>query len=120
MIQADNTIFDSLVFKPTKNNTLVLAEPYIYKDIVVPAGFETNGEDSPRWSWPLGFPPFKPLYAPAFVVHDYMLEQDKSSEGAKKANTYWAELMLKAEDSKKVRIAVWCMDAYWKYVRRVS
>ena len=102
-----------IVTRPTPANTREVLEDYRYKDIVVPKGFETNGEDSPVWAWVLGFPPFKPKYEPAYMVHDYMISVAKTWQDIEKANKYWAEIMLDVEDTTKVSIAIKCMNAYW-------
>lgn len=114
-------IFD-IHMQPTERNTQVLTKPYTYNGITIPAGFESNGEDSPVWSWPLGFPPFKPLYAPAYFMHDYILDPENTGsivwDNVDEANDKWAEIMLKVDPSKKVKWAIKCMYAYW-WARRL-
>jgi len=53
-------------------NVYRLLEPITYKDLTVPAGFESDGASVPRFFWRSVFPPgdSKALYA-AFV-HDYI------------------------------------------------
>lgn len=103
-----------LAIKPRRDNKLELLEDYKYKDVCVPKGFVTNGQDSPRWSWVLGFPPFKPEYAPAYVVHDYLLSIAKTEYEIRLANEYWAKIMLKIDSGKRVRTAVWFFEMYWE------
>ena len=115
-----------LQLQPTEGNTQVLCNEYIYKDVVVPKGFETNGQDSPRLSWMFGLPPFKPKYAPAYIVHDYMINQAKLEKDAVKgwqmivkANNYYEELMRACEDKEWfVNIVCWSVKKYWT-IRKV-
>ena len=101
----------------TERNTQVLLEDYEIMGVVIPKGYETNGQDSPRWSWSLGFPPFKPMYSPAYVVHDYLIskayENNSFMESVKAANKTWADIMLEVDPSKQVKVAIWCLNKYW-------
>ena len=103
----------------TALNTRVVLEDYTYRDITIPTGFETNGEDSPIWAWSLGFPPFKPKYEPAYMMHDYILDPENTGQAVLAnvdlANEYWEELMLIVEDTFKVRCAIICTKLYWEY-----
>lgn len=103
----------NIVSKPTRDNKRKLVRAYQYRDVIVPRGFETNGEDSPRWAWILGFPPFKPKYEPAYMVHDYMISVANTWQDIEKANEYWAEIMICIEDTARTSIAIKCMNAYW-------
>lgn len=45
----------------------------------VPAGFVSDGASTPRWTWVL-FPPWAD-YGQACVLHDYLLEYKKCTDG---------------------------------------
>jgi hypothetical protein len=72
----------------TIDNKQVLLEDYTYRDITVPKGFRTNGSNVPRTLWGV-VPPFKPLYSPAYVIHDYLCEL----EDYELADKYFKELL---------------------------
>jgi len=84
---------------PTKDNKFKLAMPYEYKDIVVPAGYITNGANIPRIFWQL-IPPFKPKYLPAVIIHDYLTEDKQLKHNTfKYANDTFEEVILGIENS---------------------
>lgn len=95
---------------PTPNNTFILLEKYQYKDVVIPFGFVTNGADVPRIFWSL-FPPFKPKYMKAILIHDFLIKKGQID----KANQYFKELLLDAENSFVTRNAVRLVNLYWKF-----
>lgn len=107
----------------TERNTQINLEEYRWYDVVVPRDYETNGQDSPRWTWIFGYPPFKPLYSPAYLVHDYLMTKafeesftvEVLEEAIKAANKEWAAIMRKVEPSKRTEAAIWCLNTYWKY-----
>lgn len=58
--------------EPTKDG-YVLMQDITLAGVTVPKGFKTNGADIPRVFWSL-FPPFKPHYLPAIIVHDFLCD----------------------------------------------
>lgn len=76
----------------TTNNLQVLLEEYTYKDVTVPMGFLTNGSNIPRLLWSI-IPPFKPLYSPAYLVHDYLCKLEQYEL----ADKYFEELLYMAD-----------------------
>lgn len=99
---------------PTINNTFILNENFIFRDVIVPIGFETNGADTPRIFWSL-FPPFKPRYMEAIIIHDFLIKKGQIS----KANAYFEEILLSAENTFVTRNAVRLVRLYWK-IRKVA
>jgi len=75
--------------------TWVVLEDYIYKDIVVPRGFQTDLASIPRILWNI-IAPFE-LSTEAPVVHDYLYQTggDKGKYTRKQADKIFYELMLK-------------------------
>lgn len=64
-------MFDTLKLSPTIDNKFIVLEEYTLHGVIVPRGYKTNGADIPRIFWIL-IPPFKPMYLPAVVIHDYL------------------------------------------------
>jgi len=60
----------------TAHNTYILLENYEIENVLVPAGYETNGADVPRIFWWV-VPPFKPKYLPAVLLHDYLCDKEQ-------------------------------------------
>jgi len=60
----------------------------VYKDVVVPAGYITNGADSPRLFWFI-YPPNRTDILPAVIFHDYLCEK----EDYEKADRYFDEIL---------------------------
>lgn len=59
------------VIKPYKDIQFKLVEEYIYGDIKIPAGYNTDGASIPRIFWSF-YPPFKSEYFSACLIHDYL------------------------------------------------
>lgn len=95
---------------PTPNNTFILGENFQYKDVIIPYGFITNGADVPRIFW-IFFPPFKPKYMRAVVVHDFLIKKGQIG----KANQYFKELLIDAENTFVTRTAIKAVNLYWKF-----
>jgi len=80
------------ILKPRRDNRYELIEAYIYKDILVPKGYITNGANIPRLLWNI-IPPFKPKYMHAVVIHDYLCDLEEYE----KADLYFEELLYEVE-----------------------
>jgi hypothetical protein len=63
--------YADVVVSPLPEHKYILIEEYIYKDVVVPVGFVTNGADIPRLFWSF-YPPNRSDYFPAVIIHDYL------------------------------------------------
>lgn len=105
--------------QPSGSNTFKVLEDYTYLDVIVPAGFETNGGDIPRVFWSI-VPPFKPKFLPAIVLHDYLIRVARCKEDIVKANEVFCEVLLLIENSYRTRVMVSAVDWYWKYYRRYN
>lgn len=101
------------ILKPHSSNTFILLEDYIYENIKVTKGFETNGADIPRIFWSI-VPPFKPKYLPAVVIHDYLIKVAITNEDIKTANYYFEKILLEIENSFKTRTMINAVHLYWK------
>lgn len=62
----------NILVSPTAGGYIV-KESYTFCKITIPIGYETSGVDIPRILWFL-FPPFKPKYLPAIILHDYLCD----------------------------------------------
>jgi hypothetical protein len=60
-------LIDSGMIEGTR--VFTLEKDFLYKTFAVPAGFQTNGISSPKWTWPLVGPVSDAF--PAAVFHDY-------------------------------------------------
>ncbi|CAD7288201.1 DUF1353 domain-containing protein [Campylobacter suis] len=76
------------ILKPVEKDKFELMSEYVYKDIIVPKGFKTNGANVPRLFWSI-FPPNSPEYLSAVVMHDWLCELEQY----RKADEYLKEMM---------------------------
>ena len=102
-------IYEILV-KPMADNKYQIAKDIIYKDIVVPKGYETNGANIPRLFW-FFIPPFKPKYLPAVIVHDYLCDLEEYHL----ADTYFEEILFSIEKSIETKAMVSSVKLYHKF-----
>ena len=63
-----------VIVMPNGTYNFEVYEDYTYKGFTVPAGYITDGASVPRIFWSI-FPPYKPEYFTAVIVHDYLCEQ---------------------------------------------
>lgn len=105
---------------PTQKNTFILNEELFFMDERVPKGFETNGADTPKLFWWF-FPPFKPKFLPAVILHDFLIKnalsqsnKNKKIKLIKRANERFESLLLLLEDSLKNKVTIFCLKVYWK------
>jgi len=83
-------MYEEIKISPLKNDRYVLLDDFVYKDIVVPKGYVTNGADIPRVFWSF-WPPNRSEYLPAVVVHDYLCDAERYPE----ADKYFKEILNK-------------------------
>lgn len=99
-----------LQVQPTSDNRYLLTKPFrIDKDLVIPAGYKTNGADIPRIFWWI-IPPFKPKYLPAVVAHDWLC--DKGSY--KRADDVFKKMLFEIEKSFETWLMVKAVRIYHK------
>jgi len=99
---------EKLVISPTGDKYRV-EKDFIYKDVLVPKGYITNGANIPRVFWCF-IPPFKPRYLKAVVLHDWLCDKEEY----KKADELFEEVLFKLEISFKTKVMVWAVKAYHK------
>jgi len=87
-------MYKDIIVSPTSDNRYIVQKDIVYKDIVVPKGYKTNGADIPRVFWSI-IPPFKPKYLPAVIVHDYLCD----TEDYAIADKYFEEVLINIENS---------------------
>lgn len=78
------------------NRKYKLIQDFVYKDVVVPTGFTTDGVSYKLRILALFIHRFDPRYIEAVVVHDYLIDLDEWG----KANKYFEELLPKSTRSK--------------------
>lgn len=94
--------------KPTVDNRYILVRPYILdSELVIPAGYKTNGANIPRLLWAI-VPPFKPKYLPAVIVHDFLCDKEQY----KKADKLFELYLLNIENSWRTRAMVKAVKLY--------
>ena len=72
-------ILNRCKLQPYDKHKFILLEDFKYKDHVVPKGFITDGATIPRIFWFI-YPPNRPDYLPAAVIHDYLCEKEMYKE----------------------------------------
>ena len=95
--------------RPTHDNKFILLEKYVYRGVVVPEGYKTNGADVPRVFWSI-IPPFKPKYLPAVIVHDYLCDMGEY----KLADKYFEMILMSIEDSIETKSMIKAVKLYHK------
>ena len=102
---------EKLVLSPTVNNRFIVEKDFIYKDVLVPKGYPTNGANIPRLFWCL-IPPFKPKYLPAVVLHDFLCDKEEY----KKADEVFEEVLFEIEKS----LETWVMSKAVKIYHKLK
>ncbi len=82
-------MYSQVKIQPLKNNKFKILEDIVYKDIVIPRDYETNGADVPRLFW-LYIPPNKSDILPAVIIHDYLCDKEEYE----KADAYFEEVLV--------------------------
>lgn len=93
----------------TAHNTYTLIEDYEIENVLVPAGYETNGADVPQIFWWI-IPPFKPKFLPAIVLHDYLCDK----EDYKLADELFEKVLFDIEKSTVTKSMVKSVKLYHK------
>jgi len=65
-----------VIVQPQKDHKLKVVKTIHYKDVTVPAGYRTNGADSPRIAWFI-YPPNRTDILPAVILHDYLCNKEE-------------------------------------------
>lgn len=73
---------------PLSKDRFVVCEDIVFKDILIPKGYITNGADIPRVFWSI-YPPNKSDFLPAVIVHDFLCDKEEY----KKADDYFEECL---------------------------
>lgn len=68
-----------VTLKPYSKDQFIVVGEYRYKEWVVPSGYITDGASVPRIFWSF-FPPNRPEYLSAAVVHDYLTDLAKNGQ----------------------------------------
>ena len=103
-----------VIVHPVSNGWKVVKE-IVYKDLIIPVGFYTNGANIPKILWSL-IPPNDPMSFPAVVVHDYLCDALQFE----KADDYLEEILISSDVSKWKRISIVSgVRFYTKFVRSI-
>ena len=62
-----------VVLKPYSKDQFIVVGEYRYKEWIVPEGYITDGASVPRIFWSI-FPPNRPEYLSAAVLHDHLTD----------------------------------------------
>lgn len=66
----------NIQLEPTTKDKFIIKEPYHYKGITIPKGYETNGADVP-WLATLIIPRYLPSNLPMVAMHDYLTDLEE-------------------------------------------
>ena len=80
--------YNDIQVQPLKGRKYKLLLPIIYRDVMVPIGYKTNGADIPRVFWSF-CPPNTSDILPAVIVHDYLCYLEEYQ----KADDYFEEIL---------------------------
>lgn len=97
--------------QPTGNGTEVVIEDYVYKDIRLPVGYESDGATIPRIFWSI-YPPFYPDYKTASFIHDELCRREQYE----KADRYFYELLVKTGVEKTTRRHLFKSVRFWHII----
>ena len=90
--------YSDISITPLKDNRYRVNKEIMYKNVIVPEGYCTNGANIPRAFWSL-FPPNKSDFMPAVIVHDYLCDQERYV----KADWYFDDILKDLEVHKVSR-----------------
>ncbi len=82
-------MYSQVKVSPLAGDKYEILEDIIYKDIVIPKGYKTNGADIPRAFWSY-MPPNKSDILPAVIVHDFLCDLEQYE----KADKYFEEVLI--------------------------
>ncbi|WP_348518116.1 DUF1353 domain-containing protein [Campylobacter sp. CCS1377] len=85
-----------VIVKPLDKDRFELMQDYEFSlpslSAKIEKGFKSNGANIPRLFWSI-YPPNKPEYLSAVVIHDFLCEKAKTREGYKLADLALKEAM---------------------------
>lgn len=76
-----------------QGNVFTLLSPIVYEDLVIPAGFESDGASVPRFFWRCVFPPNDTRALRAAFIHDYVYRIHPKGWSKKKADKTFYKLL---------------------------
>lgn len=77
-----------------KGNIFTLQEGIIYQDLLIPAGFKSDGCSVPRIFWRVIFPPLDNTAIRAGVIHDYIYRTHPKNWTKWKADWHFRKILL--------------------------
>jgi len=99
----------NIQLKPTTNDKFILLEDYSYREITIPAGYETNGADVP-WLATLIIPRYLPSNLPMVAMHDYLTDREEY----KLADDTFEQMFIEAGYTLRRKLAVKSVRLYHK------
>jgi len=105
--------YSDIIITPMENHRYRTVTDITYKDIRVPAGYETDGASIPRILWWF-IPPNESTIMPAVIVHDYMCHIKQYHKG----DRYFKEILNLLNISKfKIWYLVTGVTLYTRFIR---
>lgn len=72
-------ILSKCILQPYDKHKFILLEDFEYNGYTVPKGYITDGASVPRIFWFI-YPPNRPDYLPAAIIHDYLCDKENYKE----------------------------------------
>lgn len=86
-------ILTKCIVQPYDIHRFILLEDFEYNGHIVPKGYITDGATIPRLLWFI-YPPNRPDYLPAAIVHDYLCDEENYKEADKQFKNCLTDLMI--------------------------
>lgn len=96
--------------KATYRNTFVLESPYQVGNILIPAGYESDGLSLQFRIFRLVVSKYAPKFMPFFFIHDYLCDE----EMYRLADNLGEEILFDIEKSWRTKIMIFLVRKYHK------
>jgi len=93
--------YKDIILSPRRDRRFIVLSAILYKDVIVPEGYSTNGADIPRVFWTV-IPPNDTSILPAVIIHDYLC----AIEEYEKADDYFEEILIALEIARWKRVVL--------------
>lgn len=91
-----------------RGNVYTLLEPLQYGELIVPAGFESDGASVPRFFWRVVFPPGDADALRAAILHDYIYREHPAGWTRAEADRLFRDVLIAdGVPTFRARLAYW-------------